>query len=440
MPLAAPPVAEALEEAFGRPSPQAPSLDRAPEPPPEPAVAERPNPWRDPGAPVDVGEPALPEPAQESPEPPVAERLTLRQAMFDRRLRPSAIVGLLVLCLPVGAGGAALGGLLVSRVPAVTADPEFRLSTVEPSVDRPAGSVAKLAAQVLPAVVSIEVRAGDGGDSGSGFVIDAKGYILTNNHVVSLAATNSSARMSVVLSDGTRVQATLVGRDPQTDLAVIKVNVTNLVVAQLGDSDKLQVGDPVVAIGSPLGLAGTVTTGIVSAKNRPVRLASSDSDTNAVIDAVQTDAAVNPGNSGGPLIDGTGAVIGINTAIRTLGGSETSGSIGLGFAIPINYARTIAQELMSTGKAIHASMGVNTRSVTDGSVDGAQVQNVTAGGPAERAGIREGDVITTVGDRPVRDAEDLVVVVMTHRPGETVKVTVSRSGRSMTVDVTLVQS
>lgn len=436
-PLAAPPVEESLEAAFGRPSTQAPSLDRGPEPAPEPPPAEQTNPWRNPAAPVGVGEPALPVPGEDEPEPEPIDRLTLRQALFERRLRPSAIIGLLVLCLLVGAGGAAVGGLLVSRIPVTTADPEFRLSTVQPAVDRPAGSVAKLAAQVMPAVVSIEVRTGDGGDSGSGFVIDGNGHILTNNHVVSAAATDKSAKMSVVLADGSRVAATLVGRDPQTDLAVLKVSVANLVVAQLGDSDKLQVGDPVVAIGSPLGLSGTVTTGIVSAKHRAVRLSSANSDTNAVIDAVQTDAAINPGNSGGPLIDGSGAVIGINTAIRTLGDSDSSGSIGLGFAIPINYARGIADQLIRGGKVVHPSMGVNTRSVTDGSIDGAQVQNVAAGGPAERAGIREGDVITTVDGKPVRGADEFVVAVLAHAPGDKIQVGVSRTGRAMTVEVTL---
>jgi len=233
-----------------------------------------------------------------------------------------------------------------------------------------------------------------------------------------------------------RVPATIVGRDPETDLAVLKADVTGATVAQLGDSAKLQVGDSVIAIGSPLGLAGTVTTGIISATDRPVRLSGGGSDTNAVIDAVQTDAAINPGNSGGALVDATGAVIGINSAIRTLGG-ESSGSIGLGFAIPINYARSIAQELIRSGKVVHSTIGVNAKSATDGTNDGAQVQNVVDGGPAAKAGIHEGDVITRVGTRAVGNADELVVAVQSHAVGESVSVTASRDGKTFTVQLVL---
>ena len=205
---------------------------------------------------------------------------------------------------------------------------------------------------------------------------------------------------------------------------MIKVdNVENLVVAQLGDSSTLAVGDPVVAIGSPLGLSGTVTTGIVSALNRPVALRGEGSDTDAVVDAIQTDARINPGNSGGALVDGTGAVIGINTAIRTLGDQTSSGSIGLGFAIPINYAGDIAQQLITTGAAVHSTIGVDARSASVGTTLGAQVQNVRDGSPAQAAGIQEGDVITKVGDRAVGPPSDeLTVAVQAHAPGETVPV------------------
>jgi len=285
--------------------------------------------------------------------------------------------------------------------------------------------------------VSIEVRTGDTGDTGSGVVIDGRGYVLTNNHVISLAATDTSAQLTLVFLSGKRVPGTIVGRDPESDLAVVKATVTGSTVAQLGDSAKLEVGDSVIAIGSPLGLAGTVTTGIISAKDRPVRLAGGDSDTNAVIDAVQTDAAINPGNSGGALVDSTGAVIGINSAIRTLGG-DSSGSIGLGFAIPINYARWIAQELIRAGKVVHTTIGVNAKSATDGTTDGAQVQNVMEGGPAAKAGIQEGDVIIQVGDRSIGNADELVVAVQSHRVGETVPITVTRSGKSFQVQAVLV--
>jgi putative serine protease PepD len=214
------------------------------------------------------------------------------------------------------------------------------------------------------------------------------------------------------------------------------VEVANPVVATVGSSAGLVVGDGVIAIGSPLGLVGTVTEGIVSALNRPVRLDASGSDTNAVIDAIQTDAAINPGNSGGPLVDSTGAVVGINTAIRSIGMGE-GGSIGLGFAIPIDDARGIAEELIRTGAVTHAEIGINARSMTDGTTDGAQVQNVQQGGAAEAAGIIEGDVIVRVGDRSIAGADELVVAVRERSPGETVPVQLIREGRPLTVSVVL---
>ncbi len=394
------------------------------------------NPWREPNSEARLGPPALAEPAVEKVERPAAERFTLRQALFERRLRPGTLIVLAVVALLLGGGGAAIGVWAGGRLPALRTDPSFNVAGVSPVVARPPGSVAAIAARVTPSVVSIEVRTGDTGDTGSGVVIDGRGYVLTNNHVISLAATDSTAQLTLVFANGKRVPGTIVGRDPESDLAVVKADITGATVAQLGDSSKVLVGDPVIAIGSPLGLAGTVTTGIVSAKDRPVRLAGGDSDTNAVIDALQTDAAINPGNSGGPLVDDTGAVIGVNSAIRTLGG-DTSGSIGLGFAIPIDFAKTIAQELIRTGKVVHSTIGVNAKSATDGTTDGAQVQNVVAGGPAAKAGIAEGDIITRVGERAVGNADELVVAVQSHPVGSTVPVTVSRSGKTFQVQVTL---
>ena len=244
-----------------------------------------------------------------------------------------------------------------------------------------------------------------------------------------------------MFSDGSGAPARIVGRDPASDIAVLKVAKPGLVTATLGESKGVVVGDPVVAIGSPLGLAGTVTSGIVSALDRPVALSGEGSDTNAVISAVQTDAAINPGNSGGALVDTTGAVIGINTAIASLGsgttGSGQSGSIGLGFAIPIDTVRAIAQQLISTGKAVHATLGVNTRSVTDGTRDGALVLNVEPNGPGAKAGIREQDVVIAVGGRPVGSSEELAVAVDAHKPGETVSVQVVRGGGSTTLQAVL---
>ena len=276
----------------------------------------------------------------------------------------------------------------------------MKLAKVGTAANRPPGSIADIAQRVEPAVVSISVQTASLQGVGSGVVIDKGGYILTNNHVVSAAATTGT--ITVTFSDNTTVAAKIVGRDPLTDLAVIKVDTDKLTVASLGDSSKLAVGDPVVAIGSPLGLMGTVTAGIVSALDRPVHVSGDESDTNAVIDAIQTDAAINPGNSGGALVDAQGAVVGINSAIATLPSSGTTqnGSIGLGFAIPINSARDIATQLIKTGKAVHASIGLNTRAVTDQtSRKGAYIAQVIPGGPGDKAGLKAGDVITLADGR-----------------------------------------
>jgi S1-C subfamily serine protease len=433
----APPVEEALLDAFGRPAEAVETIQRDPTPPPvEPVPPVTPDPWRDLNSLTSLGGPADLPPLAVRVEPGPPVQYSLRQALFERKLRPGAIVGLLVTALVIGAIGALIGSFFISRVPAPLGDPAFTLATATPAVERPAGSVSDVAARVSPSVVSIEIRLGDAGGSGSGIVIDKAGYILTNNHVAAVATTNG-AQMSVVFSDGSRIPATIVARDIRTDLAVIKVNADNLVVAQLGDSSKLAVGDAVIAIGSPLGLSGTVTTGIVSALNRPVKLSGEGTDTDAVIDAIQTDAPINPGNSGGALVDATGAVIGINSAIRTLGES-TSGSIGLGFAIPINLGREVAEGLIRNGKFEHATIGVDARSATDGTTLGAQVINVRDGSPAAQAGIEEGDVITKVGSRAVGNADELTVAVQLNKPGQTVPVELLRAGRSMTVNVTLV--
>lgn len=319
--------------------------------------------------------------------------------------------------------------------------PGAQLTAVDGAISREPGSISDIADRVLPAVVSIEVTFGDLGGTGSGVVVEEDGYILTNNHVISGAVDNQDSTIRVVFSDSSASAARIVGRDPASDLAVLKVEKPGLAVATLGSSQDVVVGDPVVAIGSPLGLAGTVTTGIVSALDRPVRLAGQGTDTEAVISAVQTDAAVNPGNSGGALVDASGAVIGINTAIASLGGpAGQGGSIGLGFAIPIDSARSIGEELITTGTAIHASLGVNTQTVTDGERDGAQVNNVDAGGPAANAGLQEADVIIAIGDREIRSSEELVVAVDAYEPGDTISVEFVRGRNSQTVEAVLVRA
>ena len=229
------------------------------------------------------------------------------------------------------------------------------------------------------------------------------------------------------------VPATIVGRDTKTDLAVIKVeDVSGLTVAELGDSSQVRVGDTVIAMGSPQGLNGTVTSGIVSALNRPVKLAGAGTDTDGVADAIQTDASINPGNSGGPLVDVRGAVIGINTLIYSVSG----GSQGLGFAIPINMAKDIAEQLIAGEQPVHPDIGVAARTAANGAVTGAEVATVVPDGPADAAGIREGDVITAVGERSVGSADELTVAIWGVPVGETVRVTFVRDGQTMELDVT----
>ncbi|WP_347059593.1 trypsin-like peptidase domain-containing protein [Blastococcus sp. HT6-30] len=394
----------------------------------------RSDPWRDPASPAGLGAPAVYE-EDDQPGPVVVDaqgRRKVRLRDLSVRLTTLAVLALLV----VGLVGGGVGWYLTrtaDETPLFT--PGTTLSQVDPGITREPGSVSDIADAVIPAVVSIEVRVGQAGATGSGVVIDGEnGYIVTNNHVISGADEVEGAEIRAVFSDGSGSAARIVGRDPASDLAVIKVEKPGLVTASLGRSAEVVVGDPVVAIGSPLGLAGTVTSGIVSALDRPVRLSGEGTDTNAVISAVQTDAPINPGNSGGALVDASGALVGINTAIASTG---AGGSIGLGFAIPIDTVTRIAEQLISTGSAVHATLGVNARSVTDGTRDGALVLNVEPGSPAAQAGIREEDVIIAVDDTPVGSSEELAVAVDARRPGDQVTVELVRGGRSRTVEVTL---
>ncbi|MGH3934437.1 MAG: trypsin-like peptidase domain-containing protein [Pseudonocardiaceae bacterium] len=447
--IAPPPIQDALAAAFGRPSGSEEQVQRPPGRngvrPAAASAAEHDfwpqgagrDPWRDPWAAAVLGSPAVAEDRRDPSDPPrPGARLSLQEALFGRQLSRPALVALAVVVLLIGGMGGFVGRLTADGGNLLT-DPDATLAQVEAATDRPAGSVAAVASRVLPAVVSLEFRVGDQGGFGSGVVIDGQGYLLTNNHVVAPAATTSQATLEAVFIDGNRVPAQIVGRDPKTDLAVVKVDVANPTVAQLGRSSALTPGDSVIAIGSPLGLAGTVTSGIVSAVDRPVRLEGDGGNGNAVIDAIQTDAAINPGNSGGALVDITGAVVGINTAIRTLGAGEGRGSIGLGFAIPIDTARKIAQELIRTGHYQHADLGVNAASVTDGKSDGARVQNVQQGSAAAEAGILENDVIIKVGDRVVGSADGLIVAVRERAIGEQVPISLVRDGRPLLVTATL---
>ncbi|WP_461029720.1 S1C family serine protease, partial [Streptomyces sparsus] len=316
------------------------------------------------------------------------------------------------------------------------------------NVERPADSVAGIAAAALPGVVTLHVRGSGEQGTGTGFVLDERGHILTNHHVV--APAGDSGRIRVTFSGGETVTARMVGGDGGYDLAVVKVDdVSGLKPLPLGNSDSVQVGDPVVAIGAPFDLAGTVTSGIISATERPITAGGrQDGSDVSYVDALQTDAPINPGNSGGPLMDAEGRVIGVNSAIRAADqgigapGDRQGGSIGLGFAIPVNQAKRVAEELINTGRATHPVIGVSLDMSFTG--DGAKVgtpdgdgEAVVPGGPADEAGVEEGDVITAVDGSAVGTGEELIVKIRSHRPGDRLELTVERDGESRTVEVTL---
>ena len=371
------------------------------------------------------------------------------------RTRTSAL--LLVAMVGAGATGAGLttllgddsaGGSTIGGAPGSVRQVSTQTA---PPVD---GTAESAAAKIGPSVVTIRVSgSGSGGSpfgqrqpvsgTGSGVVLNTDGYIVTNNHVVAAAAGGGS--ITVVFQDGSQAAASIVGRDESYDLAAIKVARTGLRTLDFGDSTSVVVGDEVIAIGAPLGLQGTVTTGIVSALNRPVTAGGGDTAP-AFINAIQTDAAINPGNSGGPLVNLRGQVIAVNSAIARVpgtGGLGQSGNIGLGFAIPSAQARRTVEQLIRTGKAQHPVIGVLLdRSYTGQGVKVSSVPQggqppVTPDGPADRAGIEPGDVITTFDGRPVTAPDELVVAIRSQAPGDTVKLTVRTSGRSRTVTMVL---
>lgn len=335
--------------------------------------------------------------------------------------------------------GGVVGGLIVGATQ--SSGSSVSPGTSAASSTASACPVTSVADQVVPSVVTIAASGPGGGGTGSGEVIRSGGYILTNNHVISIAASGGS--VEVLFSDGQSVPATITGRDPQTDLAVLKVQTSRqLKVVSLGSSSSVKVGQPVVAIGAPLGLSGTVTSGIVSALDRTVQVPGENNRSALLVSAVQTDASINPGNSGGALVNCEGQLVGVPTAGATVPNSG-GGSIGLGFAIPVDLAKSIADEIIATGRVTHAFFGLQTVPIPPGAAaqsglpEGLYVQAVTPGGPAATAGLRADDVITKIDGEPATSNLQLEELTLTKKPGDTVSIGYTRDGRSATATVTL---
>lgn len=414
----------------GRPRHDTAVFAPQPAPPPPPAQAFGMGPgWAPPpgslGGPGSFGGPPAPAPVRRGPRTATLVVLALMIALLASTL---GSVGTYLLTKPAGSGR----------------DPSFSLGGAPTGSNiRPPESVAGVASKVLPSVVSLAVEGGASSSTGSGFLIKG-GYVVTNNHVVANAGT--TGQIQIQFNNRKSTSAVVVGTDPESDLAVVKPAETfGAPEITLGNSDNVVVGDPVIAIGSPLGLTGTVTSGIVSSLNRPVQAGEENSSEATWLSAVQTDAAINPGNSGGPLVNVNGEVIGVNSAIATLGRSVggQSGSIGLGFAIPVNHARRVAQELITTGKAKKSRIGV----AIDPTYQGVGVriateprqgtQPVEPNGPAAQAGLKPGDVILEVEGVVLQDGNELIAMIRNRAPGEKLSIKYQRGGQESTATVTV---
>lgn len=383
---------------------------------------------------ADPGAAATPPPAEPAPAPPPAgptEKLGLRDVLFGGKVSIPALVLLTIAALLFGLLGGWIGSKTSSVIQAFTT-PKVSLSRTSPD-EKSESRYTNVADAVADAVVTIEATSKQAGSQGSGVVVDGRGYIVTNNHVVEEAARDLNEwKLTVVFNDGKTVPANVVGRDPVTDLAVLKVdNVDNLTVARLGDSDRLRVGQEVIAAGAPLGLRSTDTQGIISALNRAVRLSGEDSANDTVIAAVQTDAAINHGNSGGPLINMNSEVIGINAAGKSLSDSAS----GLGFAIPVNEVKHVVETLMRNGMIAHPTLGLSAESVSDTAASGARITDVERNGPAQTAGLQKDDVVVKLGDRDIADLDSLVVAVRQLKVGQDTPIQILRGGKPMTLTV-----
>ena len=382
------------------------------------------DPWRDPYAPTAVVLPTAPDPSRPEPEPVV-----------DPDAPRRSLTPILLICLVTALLAGGLGGTL-GYVFAVRGGAGAGTTTLgAPPQDAPAAvqrapeSLAGVAKRVLPSVVTVRVS----GAIGSGFVATADGYVITNDHVVE-GATGSA---SVSFSDGSTASATIVGHDAESDIAVIKVGKSGLPPVAFGNSDAIAVGDPVLAFGSPLALANTVTSGIVSALDRTIQAGDPGGQVRYYA-AIQTDAAVNQGNSGGPLVDAAGRVVGVNSVIRSVGGNETeAGNIGLAFAIPINQAKRVAQEIIATGKARRTVIGATVGGGSRTPGGGAKLSAVEASGPAAAAGLKSGDVVTKIDGKVLEDGTDLIALVRKYAPGSRVTVEYRRGAKAQTAAVTL---
>jgi putative serine protease PepD len=363
-----------------------------------------------------------------------------RNGLRGKGLAAAVVAASLLVGGAAGVGGAAVW---TSSHDTVQSSPVLTQTGGTTAQTAATGSIEKVAQNVLPSVVMIDVSGPNGSGSGSGIILSGDGKILTNNHVVALAG--NSGQLTVAFNDGSHAGAKILGTDPLTDTAVIQAEgVHNLTPATLGHSSSLQVGQGVVAIGSPFGLDATVTSGIVSALNRPVNVGQVSQGNSTIYPAIQTDAAINPGNSGGPLVNLSGEVVGIDAAIQTATngtGQGEPGSIGLGFAIPIDEVLPIVQQMIKGETPTHARLGIGVENASSGAgaqiTDGAKISQVNNGSAAANAGLKSGDVITKIDDHLITSSDSLVAIIRSYRPGDKVTVTYQRGGSTHTVRVTL---